>query len=360
MTSFDRIRIGIVGLGGNTRLRHVPGLLACQGVEITAVCNRRPESTAAAAREYNIPRTFEHWQDLVQSPDIDAVVIGTWPYLHCPITLAALEAGKHVLTEARMAMNAEEAHEMLEAGQDHPELVTQIVPSPFGLKAHRVVKRLLAEGFLGDLREVVVLGANDALADAHVPLHWRQVAQLSGVNMLTLGILHETLIRWVPDPTRVLAQATAFTAERTDAASGMLRAVGTPDSVQVLTEIAGGARGLYHFSGVTRFGPGSQIHLYGSEGTLRYELLPQERLLGARRGDAELREIAVPPEEEMRWRVEEDFIAAIRQEGTIEFTSFEAGVRYMEFTEAAARSATSGQSVSLPLESPGPIDHDDA
>ena len=48
-------------------------------------------------------------------PDIDAIVIGTWPYLHCPITLAALEAGKHVLTEARMSMNAAEAHRMLAA-----------------------------------------------------------------------------------------------------------------------------------------------------------------------------------------------------------------------------------------------------
>lgn len=360
MSTSDRIRVGIVGLGGNTRLRHVPGLLACRDVEITAVCNRRPESTAAVAREFDIPRTFEHWQDLVQSPDVDAVVIGTWPYLHCPITLAALEAGKHVLTEARMAMNAEEAHEMLEASQDHRELVTQIVPSPFGLKAHRVVQRLLAEGFVGDLREVVVLGAHDGLADSHLPLHWRQVSQLSGVNMLTLGILHETLIRWVPDPVRVVAQATAFTAERTDAASGMLRAVGTPDSVQVLTEIEGGARGLYHFSGVTRFGPGSQIHLYGSDGTLRYELLPQERLLGARRGDADLREIAISPEEALGWRVEAEFIAAIRGEGSVEFTTFETGVRYMEFTEAVARSATSGQPVSLPLDSTAQTERADA
>lgn len=351
MSTTDRIRIGIVGLGGNTRLRHVPGLLACEGVELAAVCNRRPESTAAAAREFQIPRTFERWQDLVASPEIDAVVIGTWPYLHCPITLAALAAGKHVLTEARMALNAAEAREMLAASQAYPRLVTQIVPSPFGMKAHRVIKRLLADGYLGELREVVVLGTNDGLADSHVPLHWRQVARLSGVNMLTLGILHETLIRWTPDPVRVLAQAAAFTAERTDAASGMLRPVETPDSVQVLTEIEGGARGLYHFSGVTRFGPGSHIHLYGSDGTLRYELLPNERLLGARRGDAQLREIPIPPAEEMGWRVEAEFIAAIRGAETVEFTTFATGVRYMEFTEAVARSAATGQAVTLPLES---------
>src|SRR5438132_10596367 len=128
------LRIGLIGAGANTRSRHIPGLKAIEDVEIVAVCNRRPGSTAAAAREFGIRKTFEHWQDLVADPDIDAVVIGTWPYLHCPITLAALEAGKHVLTEARLSMNADEAHRMLTAAQTHPDRVTQVVPSPFGLK----------------------------------------------------------------------------------------------------------------------------------------------------------------------------------------------------------------------------------
>src|SRR5207253_2917207 len=118
----------------------------------------------------------------------------------------------------------------------------------------------------------------------------------------------------------------------------------------VLTEIAGGARGLYHMSGVTRFGPGSQIHLYGSEGTLKYELMPRDQLLGARRGESALREIAVPPDKEMSWRVEAEFIDAIRGRGSIQFTDFATGVRYMEFTEAVARSAQTGLPVELPSE----------
>jgi predicted dehydrogenase len=353
MTS-ERIRVGIIGLGANTRLRHVPGLRACEGVEIVAVCNRRAESTAAAAREFGIARTFERWQDLVADRDIDAIVIGTWPYLHCPITLAALDAGKHVLTEARMALNADEARQMLDASRRHPNLITQIVPSPFGLRANRVVKELLASGYIGELREVVVIGTSDMLADSTAPLHWRQVSALSGVNMLTLGILHETLIRWVPDPIRVVAQTHAFTPERMDPATGMKVGVGTPDSVAVLSEIAGGARGLYHFSGVTRFGPGSQIHLYGSEGTIKYELHPHDRVLGARRGDAELREIVVSPERAMAWRVEADFIDAIRGCSRIELTDFATGVRYMEFSDAVARSARSRFAVELPLVDPPP------
>lgn len=343
------IRVGIVGLGNNCRLRHVPGLRACDNVQIAAVCNRRRESTLAAAAEFGIPKTYDRWADLTADPDLDAVLIGTWPYLHCPITLAALEAGKHVLTEARMAMNAEEARAMLAASRARPELVCQIVPSPLGLRADRVVKQLIASGYLGELREVMIVGTNDSLADHQTPLFWRQVGTLSGVNMLTLGILHETLIRWVPDPVRVVAQAHAFTPERLDLTSGMLVRVGTPDSIQALTVLAGGARGMYHVSGVSRFGPGSQIHLYGSDGTLKYELSPHDRLWGAQHGESQLREIPVPPEQEYGWDVEAEFIGSIRGERQVTFTDFAAGVRYMEFTEAVVRSAATTRAVELPL-----------
>jgi predicted dehydrogenase len=71
------LRIGLIGAGANTRSRHIPGLKAIEDVEIVAVCNRRPGSTAATAREFGIAKTYEHWQDLVAEPDIDAVVIGT-------------------------------------------------------------------------------------------------------------------------------------------------------------------------------------------------------------------------------------------------------------------------------------------
>src|SRR5579884_3801249 len=125
------LRVGLIGDGANTRLRHLPGLQALPDVEVAAVCNRRPASTVAVAREFNIPHTYERWEDLIADPDIDAVVIGTWPYLHSPITVAALRAGKHVLTEARLSMNAAEAHHMLKMARQHTGLVTQVVPSPF-------------------------------------------------------------------------------------------------------------------------------------------------------------------------------------------------------------------------------------
>ena len=94
------IRIGLVGAGDNTRRKHIPGLLAQEGVELVAVANRRRESSERVARDYGIARVCDDWREVVDADDLDAIVIGTWPYLHCPVTLAALATGKHVLTEA--------------------------------------------------------------------------------------------------------------------------------------------------------------------------------------------------------------------------------------------------------------------
>ncbi len=343
----DTIRVGMIGFGANTRLRHAPGLLACPNVSLAAVCNRSLESTQKVASEFDIGKSYERWEQVVEDPDIDAICIGTWPYMHCPITLAALEHGKHVLTEARMSMDDLEARQMMEASERHPELVTQIVPSPLGMRAHHVVKSILADGKLGDLREIVVLGTNDAYADEDSPLHWRQSGPYSGINMLALGIIHEPLVRWVADPISVLASTQTFTPLRLNQETGKQEQVGTPDSVQVITELPCGARGLYHMSGVIHHGPGPQIHLYGSKGTLKYVMAPDNKLYFAAAEDEALSEVDIPAELVYEWRVEEEFVNAIRGVEEIEFNDFAKGVRYMEFTKSVEDSAQSGTAVDI-------------
>jgi predicted dehydrogenase len=347
---FTPLRIGLIGAGANTRLRHIPGLRALDNVTLVAVCNRRPESTEAIAREFEVPRRYAHWEEVIADGDVDAVVIGTWPNLHCPITLAALEAGKHVLTEARMSLNAGEARQMLDAARAQPKLVTQVVPSPYGLKGDAVMRSLITAGFLGELREVRVVAMSGALADPATPLSWRQDLSLSGFNTLNLGIIHETLLRWVPPPVRVQAQIHAHIPSRIDPQSGVRRPVGTPDSAQVMTVLEDGARASYHLSGAATFGQTMSIQLYGTAGTLVYDLL-QDRVHGASKGQSgELAEIPIPPEKAQSWRVEADFVDAIRLGTPVTLTDFATGVAYMEFTEAVARSAAEATAVELPLE----------
>jgi predicted dehydrogenase len=344
------VRIGIVGAGANTRTRHIPGFWAIEDVEIVGVVNRTPESTAQAAAAFAIPHTYGSWQELVADDDIDAVMIGTWPNLHCDVACAALEAGKHVLTEARMARNDVEARRMLQVAQAHPKLVAQVVPSPFGLVHYEYVRRLIDDGFLGTLRELVVIGADDTFWDVGRPLHWRQDAEISGCNVLALGILHETALRWTPPPIRVFAQAALFEPTRPSPDGTATVPVTVPDSLQIVTQLEGGGRGLYHISGIELFGPGKQIHLYGSQGTIKLEIGEHERLWIGQAGDGQLHEPDIPAEQLGGWRVEAEFIGAIRGEEEIRFTDFATGVQYMEFTEAVAMSAQSDRPAALPLE----------
>ena len=144
--------------------------------------------------------------ELLQDKAIDLVLNLTTPQSHVPVSSRALEAGKHVLTEARLSLNAAEAREMLEAARKHPNLVTQVVPSPFGLKGHDVLVDLLKGGYVGTLREVEVCHRTGGLADPAAPLSWRQDAGLSGVNMLawrTHSRRHSTSVNSKPLISRI-------------------------------------------------------------------------------------------------------------------------------------------------------------
>ncbi len=340
----DTIRIGIVGAGANTRARHLPGLQAIDGVEIRRVCNRSRESSKRVAGEFDIPAVADHWRDIVDDPELDAVVIGTWPYMHCPITLAALAAGKHVMTEARMAMNAAEARMMRDAAVDRPDLVAQIVPSPMTLEVDATIQRLLAEGYPGQVLAVEVR-AGGAWLDRDAPLHWREDTDLSGLNVMSLGIWYEAVLRWIGHAKRVTAMGETFVKTRKDD-RGFVRAVGVPDHLNVVAEMACGAQLSMRISNVAALGGGPEVYLFGSEGTLRFA---DDALYGGRRGDDALERIDIPEDERGTWRVEQDFIDAIRGQGTITLTDFETGLKYMEFTEAVVRSMASGATISLPV-----------
>jgi predicted dehydrogenase len=346
MTTTDTpIRVGIVGAGANTRSRHVPGLRAQAGVEIVCVANRSRESSARAAAELGIPEIADDWRALVARPDLDAIMVGTWPYLHCPVTLAALESGKHVLTEARMAMNVAEARQMLDASRRRPDLVAQIVPAPFTFGVDRTVQRLLREGFLGRLLTVDVRVADGNFIDPAAPLSWRQDVERSGCNVMSLGIWYESLMRWVGEAERVMARGRSFVSQRVDE-SGVLRSVRVPDHVSVLADLACGAQASITVSAVAGLVKQSEIVLCGSDGTLRFA---EGELYGARRGEAALQPIEIPERERSGWRVEEAFINAIRGRECITHTRFEDGVRYMQFTEAVATSIAERREVALPV-----------
>jgi predicted dehydrogenase len=346
----DPIRIGVVGAGANTRRYHIPNLKKIAGVEIVAVVNRSRASSEQAAKEFGIARVHDSWQALVNDSGIDAVVIGTWPYMHCPITLAALAAGKHVLTEARIAMNASEARQMLAAARARPELVTQVVPGPTTFSVDPMIMHLLNDGYIGELQSLD-LKVPSGWLDRDAPLHWRMNRDYSGMNIMSMGIWYECISRWVGPAKAVIARTRVAVPYRFDQERGERRPVEVPDHVEVLADLANGAIARLHLSSVAGFMPGPEAWLYGSEGTLRLEVRGRENLVltGGRRSDKEMQPIAIPQDKTYRWRVEEEFIGAIRGQEPVRRTSFVDAVSYMDFTEAVHVSSREGRRVDLPL-----------
>ncbi len=338
----ETIRVGVVGAGGNTTKMHIPKLQAIPGVEIVSVSNRSRESSERVAQQFGIPTVYEHWWELIAAPDTNAIVIGTWPYLHCRTTVAALTADKHVLCEARMAMNASEAIEMLDAAQANPHLVAQIVPSPFTLGVDKTIQRLIAEGFLGDILAIDIRAGGGAFLDPDAPLHWRQNMDLSGFNVMTMGIWYEALLRWVGEATQVTAMGKTFVKLRRDAESNTMKPARVPEHINIIAAMACGAQANITVSAVSGLSEPDGAYLFGSQGTLRFT---GGKLYGGKRGDKSLQEIAIPTAEAGSWRVEEEFVNAIRGQETITHTTFADGVKYMLFTEAVTRSMVEGQAV---------------
>lgn len=350
MTSTNPIRVGIVGAGGNTRTMHIPGLQAIDGVEVISVVNRSRASSEAVAQEFKIPTVHDSWQDLIHSDEIDAVVIGTWPYMHCRLSVAALEANKHVMCEARMAMNAKEAHIMRDAARRNPHLTAQIVPSPFSFGVDKTIQRLIGEGFLGNILAIEARSNGNAFLNLDGPMLWRHDFNLSGMNIMFMGIWYESLMRWVGEATQVSAMGRTYIPMRKNA-DGHMQSVRIPEHLDIIGLMACGAQLHMQCSTVTGLGGATDAYLFGDQGTIYIDATDAKnnKLFGGQRGDTELTEIAIPDAERGAWRVEEEFINAIRGNEEITRTSFEDGVKYMEFTEAVNRSIAAREVVSLPL-----------
>ena len=342
----EPIRVGLIGAGANARSVHIPGFRGIPECEITAVANRSLASSQRVADEFNIPRAYADWRELLDDDRVDAVCIGTWPYMHSTLTLAALEAGKHVLCQARMTNTAQEARDMLEASLRHPELVSQLVPTSMSYRIDNVLKRMIGDGYLGEILSVEAQRLQTRFPQVDGDLDWRHDEELSGYNTLNIGSSYEAMMHWLGWGNRIMAMSKVHVPFRRNA-RGELTPVTIPDHVDILYELANGAQVHMRASETTGLSTGSQTWIYGSEGTIHVDR--RQDVFAGRRGDSELAQVPNPRSEQAFYRVEEEFINAIRGVEEITMATFATGVHYMEWTEAVYRSSQSGQAVYLPL-----------
>ena len=340
-----RLGIGFIGAGGIVRLRHAPGLQGVEGVELVAVANRTTASAEKFAADFGVATVYSDWRGLLADDRVDAVFVGTWPYLHSEISEKALEAGKHVFCQARLAMDAADARRML-AAKAGTGLTTMVCPPPHGMRFGPRIKQIVDAGALGRIRHLVVRDFNPSYLDPSSPLHWRQSASLSGANTLTLGILYEVVLTWFGLRAEwVLAADATFVAER-PAGDGPA-AVERPDAVFVTAGLENGALASLDFSSNAGGAGATEISAYGTEASVHWTAGPPSNEGGSLtlRRAPDWKAERFEPDPDAGWRVEADFIAAVRS-GSDGTPNWEMGLDYMQFVEAVEKSARTGRKVS--------------
>jgi len=327
--SEDRIiRVGFVGAGDIVKQRHLPGLRALPNVRITAVANSSLASAETFCRDFAPEaKPLARWEDVVDNRDVEVVWIGAHPHMHHDATCYGLQCGKHVFTQARMAASLQEAERMWEKSLTFPELVTAICPAPQGMKNGEIVKKLLAEGAIGTPHQALLHSFSAAWLDATQPAHWRQKVDISGKQILTLGIYIEVLQRWLGHIVEVEARGNVVIPQR----QGFT--VETPDFVHVLAKFRSGLEATMLFSGVAAHAPTDKLWIFGSDGTLGYDFVTEDISLGKPGGKLDI--VPVPYEMQREWTVERDFIQAVRDPSAPRpKPDFTEGVCYMRVVEA--------------------------
>ena len=144
------LRVALVGVGAAAQINHLPVLKKLEDVELAALCDRDPEKTSRVAQKFGVPTSYTRFEELLNDDSIDAVDITTPNYLHAPMAIAALEAGKHVLCERPLARSADEAEAMAKAARKSDRLLMCAVQHRFRPDA-QLLRKFVDKGDLGDI-----------------------------------------------------------------------------------------------------------------------------------------------------------------------------------------------------------------
>jgi predicted dehydrogenase len=148
-------------------------------VELHTICGRETASVQAARAQLGWQHAATDWREVVESPLIDIVDIGTPNHLHAEMAIAAAQNGKHILCEKPLALNVKEAEAMLTAAQK-AKVVHMICHNYRRIPAIALAKKMIGEGALGKIFHFHARYAQDWLADPEFPINWRLQKETSG------------------------------------------------------------------------------------------------------------------------------------------------------------------------------------
>jgi predicted dehydrogenase len=233
---------------------------------LRVITGRDAEAVERAAGAYGFDSWSTDWREAVERDDVEIVDVCTPPGTHAEIAEAAAAAGKAVLCEKPLALDYPQAARALEA-------VTRAgVPHAVGFNYRRLpalslLKRMVDEGAVGDVRLWRAIWLSDEFVDPAIPFDWRFDVTMGGTTIADLGAHLVDLARWVVgDIAEVSAQSETFVRERS----------GTPvtvdDASSALVRFENGARGVFEMArSAVRRPCDFVVEVNGSEGTIHFD-----------------------------------------------------------------------------------------
>ena len=250
MTNHHPLRVGFIGTGWTERVQ-IP-MFRLGGLTAQAICSGNPQNARRVAAALDIPQVFDTWQELVQSDTIDLVSIVTPPHLNREISVAALQAGKHVICEKPTALNVAEAEAMLAAAQAAPEQMA-IIDHELRFHPQRIrLRQLIKENFVGSVLTVNITVVNGRRLNPALPWTWWSDAERGGGMLGAVGSHMLDQARWLNGKIDSLTAALQIGHYyRTDPATDTPRQVTADDQAQLLLRFANGAQGSVTVSALT-------------------------------------------------------------------------------------------------------------
>ncbi|ODT81297.1 MAG: NAD-binding protein [Pelagibacterium sp. SCN 64-44] len=330
MSETRKVRWGILSTANIGMTKVIPAIMKSPHSEVVAIASRHEEAAGKAADILGIAKAYGSYEDLLADPDIDAIYNPLPNHLHVELTLAANAAGKHVLCEKPIAIDAEDARRLRGARQDR--LIMEGFMVRFHAQWHRA-RAIARSGELGELRAVRAVFSYHNVDPANV----RNKADIGGGGILDIGCYPVTAGRFFfeAEPRRVVSLV--------DRDPGF----GTDRLASVLADFGDGRQLNFLIS--TQMVPNQSVELLGTKGRVEIVIpfnAPQDMATAllvdhglALDGSLARREV-LPPSDQYT-EMAEAFALAVLGEGDLPY-GVEDAIRSMQVLDAIFASERNG------------------
>lgn len=254
----EQLRVGVIGCGLISGV-HIHALEEAEHAVLAAVCDIDPEKLETIAKEHGV-KGYLDYRELLAQPDIDAVHICVPHYLHAPISIDALRAGKHVLCEKPMGTSLKEAQAMVQAARDSGKTLTVCFQNRYN-GATRRMKEIIDSGEMGRVTGGSAFVCWDRGGAYYAESPWRGKWATEGGSVLINQAIHTLdLMKWLSGGFEL--KSATMTAKR------LAAEIETEDTCDMLLENKAGARFLFYCSNCAAGNMPVQLHLLLEKGEL--------------------------------------------------------------------------------------------